>query len=73
MKTIGIVLAIAGVLALIYGGFDYTRSRNVLEIGSLEITTTEHKSFPIPAVVGAVVLVAGIVLLVGGNRRSRAQ
>jgi hypothetical protein len=73
MKTLGIVLAIAGVLALVYGGFDYTRNRNVLDLGPLEITTTEHKSFPIPAVVGAVVLVAGVALLVGGNRRSRSQ
>lgn len=73
MKTIGIVLAIAGALALIYGGFDYTRERNVLDLGPLEITTTEHKSFPIPAVVGVIVLVAGVVFLVGGNRRSRSR
>ena len=73
MKTIGIVLAIAGALALIYGGFDYTRERNVLDLGPLEITTTEHKSFPIPAVVGVIVLVAGVVVLVGGNRRSQSR
>jgi len=73
MRTIGIVLAIAGALALIYGGFDYTRDKNVLDLGPLEITTTEHKTFPIPAVVGVVALIAGVVLLVGGNRRSRSQ
>lgn len=71
MKTIGIVLVIAGVIALVYGGFSYSRNREVLDLGPLEITTTEHKTFPIPAVVGAAVLVAGFVLLISGNRRSR--
>ena len=72
MRTIGIVLVIAGVLALVYGGFDYTRNRNVLQVGSLEVTATEHKTFPIPAAVGAIVLVGGLLLVVGGTRRLRA-
>lgn len=71
MKTIGIVLVIAGVIALVYGGFAYSRDRTVLDLGPLEITATENKSFPIPAVVGAAVLVAGFVLVISGNRRSR--
>ncbi len=71
MRIIGILLAVAGVIALVYGGIDYTRNRNVLEVGPLNITTTEHKSFPIPAVVGVAVLVVGVALLVGGNRRSK--
>lgn len=71
MKTIGIVLVIAGVIALVYGGFSYSRDRTVLDLGPLEITATENRSFPIPAVVGAVVLVAGFVLVISGNRRSR--
>lgn len=73
MRTIGIVLAIAGVIALIYGGFDYTRNREVLKLGSLEITASEHKTFPVPAVVGVLVLAGGVALLVGGTRRSRAR
>lgn len=72
MRTIGIVLVIAGVLALVYGGFSYTQNRNVLRVGSLEVTATEHKTFPIPVAVGAVVLIGGLVLVVGGNRRLRA-
>jgi uncharacterized membrane protein YidH (DUF202 family) len=70
MKTIGTLLVIAGVIALVYGGFAYSRDREVIDLGPLEITTTENRSFPIPAVVGAVVLVAGFVLVISGNRRS---
>ncbi|MBK7702162.1 MAG: DUF3185 domain-containing protein [bacterium] len=71
MKTIGIILAIAGVIALVYGGIDYTRDKTVLDVGPLNITATEHKTFPIPAIVGVVVLIGGVALLMGGSRRSR--
>ncbi len=71
MKTLAIVLVIAGVVALVYGGFSYTRDRKVVDLGPLEITASENRSFPIPAVVGAAVLLGGVLLLVNGNRRSR--
>ncbi len=69
MKTIGVVLVILGVLALVYGGITYNKNRTVLEVGSLSVTATEKKSLPIPAVAGVVVLVGGIALLVLGQRR----
>jgi Na+/H+ antiporter NhaC len=73
MKTIGILLIVAGSIALIYGGFSYTKNRQVVDLGPLEITTSEQKTFPIPAVVGAAVLIGGIVLLAGGTRRARSR
>ena len=72
MKTIGIVLIVAGIIALVYGGFSYTKNREVVDLGLLEITTSEQKAFPIPAAVGAAALIGGIVLLVGGTRRARS-
>lgn len=71
MRIIGIVLAIAGAIALAYGGFDYTRHHEVMQLGPLEITTSEHRTFPIPAVVGLIALVGGIVLLVSDTRSRR--
>jgi len=70
MKAIGLVLVVVGVLALIYGGINYSRDKTVLQVGSMNITATEHKSIPIPAVAGAVVLIGGVALLVFGKRRS---
>jgi uncharacterized membrane protein YidH (DUF202 family) len=70
MKTIGIVLVILGVLALIYGGITYNKNRTVLEVGSMKVTATERKSIPVPAIVGVVVLLGGAGLLVMGNRRT---
>ena len=70
MKTIGIVLVVLGVLALVYGGISYTKNRTVLQVGSMNVTATEHKSVPIPAVVGVIALVGGVALVVVGKRRS---
>ena len=70
MKLLGIVLVLLGVLALVYGGIDYSRDRTVLEIGSLNVTASERRTFPVPAVVGAAVLLGGVVLLVVDRRRA---
>ena len=69
MKTIGIVLVILGILALVYGGIGYNKNRTVLQMGSVNVTATEHKTIPVPAVVGVIALVGGVALLVAGNRR----
>ena len=70
MRTIGIVLLVIGILALVYGGINYTKNRTVLKVGSMNVTAAEHRSIPIPAVAGVVVLLGGVGLLVVGNRRS---
>ncbi len=70
MKTIGIVLVILGIVALVYGGFSYNKSRTVLKVGSVNVTATENKSVAVPAVAGVIVLIGGIALLVTGSRRS---
>ena len=69
MRIIGIVLVVLGILALVYGGFSYNKNRTVLEMGSVSVTATEHKTFPVPAVVGVIVLVSGVALLVVDKRR----
>jgi uncharacterized membrane protein YidH (DUF202 family) len=71
MKTIGIVLLVLGVLALVYGGINYNKDRTVLKMGSMSVTATEHKSIPVPAVAGVIVLAGGVALLVIGQRRVR--
>ena len=71
MRMIGIVLVVLGALALVYGGINYNMNRTVREVGSVSVTATERKGIPIPAVVGAVVLIGGVALPVGERRRRR--
>jgi len=73
MKGIGLVLLALGVVALVYGGIDYSRNRTVLQVGSMNITATEHNTIPVPVVVGLVVLIGGAALLFTDKRRSASR
>ena len=61
---IGIVLIVIGLVSLLVGGFRWTEQKTVVDVGPLRATTEEHKTLPIPPVVGALALVGGIVMLV---------
>jgi len=71
MKTIGIVLVVLGVLALLYGGINYNNNRTVLHMGNMEVSATEHRSIPVPVIAGVVVLIGGVALLMFGKRDSQ--
>ena len=71
MKTspmIGLILVILGVLALAYQGITYTTHKKVSDIGPIQATETEHKTIPLPPIVGGIALIGGIVLLVSGSK-----
>jgi hypothetical protein len=66
---LGIVLAVLGVLALVYQGFSYTREEKVIDIGPIHATADTQEHVPLPPVVGGLALAAGAVLLVLGARQ----
>jgi len=71
MKTLGIALAIVGVIVLVFGGVRYNRQRTVLHMGSMSATVTEHRTLPVAPVAGVLLLAGGVVLLVvAGKRRA---
>jgi len=69
MKALGAILVVLGILALVYQGFGYTKREKVLDVGPIEASADTHKRVNIPPLVGGAVLVAGVALLVVGNRR----
>ena len=63
-RIIGIVLIVAGVLAIAYGGFSYTKDSTAAKIGPIEIQVQEKERVNVPLWAGIVVAAAGAVLLV---------
>lgn len=63
-KIAAIVLIVAGVLGLMYGGFSYTKESHNAKLGPFEVSVKdkEHVNVPVWAGVGAIV--AGVALLV---------
>ncbi|HEY9382980.1 MAG TPA: hypothetical protein VIP80_05655 [Gemmatimonadales bacterium] len=62
----GIVLVLVGAFVLLRGA-SFTSKRDVLQVGDLKVSATEHQS--IPPWVGGAVLVVGVGLLVTGLRK----
>ena len=63
MKVAGIVLIVAGVLALAYGGFSFTKETHKAEIGPLKFSVQEKQDVNVPQWLGVGAIAAGIVLL----------
>jgi len=63
---VGIVLIVLGGLVLAYQGINYTRDRNVLDVGSVHITAKTEEHIPVPPILGGLAIVGGVVLLVMG-------
>ena len=64
MKIVGIVLIVAGGLALAYGGFSFTKETHKAEVGPLKLSVQEKERVNVPQWLGLGAIVAGVVLLV---------
>ncbi len=64
-KLVAVVLLIAGIAALAYGGFSYTRNTQQAKLGPLELSVreTEHINIPVWAGVSAVIVGVGLLTL----------
>lgn len=63
MKALGVVLLVAGVLALAYGGLSWTRKDTVVDAGPIQITADKTESMALPPLAGLALCIGGLVLL----------
>jgi len=68
-KIIGIILIVAGALALAYGGFTYTKDSHDVKIGPIQFSVKEKETVSVPVWAGAGGIAIGVLLLVFGNRK----
>ena len=67
-KSTGIILIIIGIFMMAYTGFNYITTKNILNIGSVQINhTVEHPVMLLPYV-GAVILAGGVILVDIGKK-----
>jgi TRAP-type C4-dicarboxylate transport system permease small subunit len=69
IKMVAIALIAAGVLALVYGGFTYTKDTHEMKIGPIEMSIKDKETVNIPIWAGVGAIVIGGVLLVFGGRK----
>ncbi|MGA2714329.1 MAG: DUF3185 domain-containing protein [Bryobacteraceae bacterium] len=68
MKIFGMILIALGLFGLAWGGFTYTTREKVVDIGPIHATRDETHHVPLPPVVGAVAILAGVGVLLAGKR-----
>jgi hypothetical protein len=70
-KVIGVILIVAGVLALVYRGFSYTKETHTAKIPivNAEIKVEDKERVTIPTWAGVAAVVVGGALLLAGRSR----
>jgi hypothetical protein len=70
IRFAAIALVVVGTLALIYGGFSYTKDTTAVKLGPLELSVKEKERINVPMWAGIAAIVAGGLMLVVGSKRS---
>ncbi|MBI2783491.1 MAG: hypothetical protein HYX64_05345 [Gammaproteobacteria bacterium] len=64
-KIAGILLIVAGALALAYGGFSYPKETHTADVGPLHLSIDEKERVNVPVWAGlGAILVGGLLLVV---------
>ena len=69
MKILGVLLLAGGILALVYGGFTYTKETHETKIGPLVLSVKDKETVNVPIWAGVGAIVIGGLLLVSGSKK----
>jgi hypothetical protein len=64
-----VILIVAGVLGLLYGGLTYTKETHEAKIGPLQFSIKEKETVNIPVWAGIAAIGAGVIVLLVGGRK----
>ena len=68
MKGLGIALIVIGIVMMVFRSINFTTEKKVADVGPLEINKEENKTVNWHLYAGAVVTIAGVVVLVSANK-----
>jgi len=69
IRIFAIAAIVAGILALGYGGFSYTKDSTAAKVGPVELTVKEKENVNIPVWAGVAAIAIGGIALVAGSKR----
>jgi hypothetical protein len=73
VKIAAVILVVAGLLGLVYGGFNYTKNTQTIKLGSVELSVKESQAVTIPVWAGVAAVGLGVGLLVIEGRKGLSR
>jgi predicted anti-sigma-YlaC factor YlaD len=70
LRVIGLVLLVVGIAGLAVGTFQYTRRKDVLNVGPVHVQASEKESFTVPPLAAGGVAALGLVLVLAAGRKN---
>jgi uncharacterized membrane protein HdeD (DUF308 family) len=68
LVILGVILLLLGLVALIHPNFTYNKRDEVMKVGPVQATVEKQESVQVPVGVAALLLIAGLGLLVIGSQ-----
>ena len=68
MKGLAIALIIIGIVMMVFRSINFTEEKKVVDLGPLEVNKKENHTINWPLYAGAIITVAGVVILVTDNK-----
>ncbi|MGV8133938.1 MAG: hypothetical protein AB2L20_01890 [Mangrovibacterium sp.] len=69
MKTTGTIIAVVGLIMIIYTGFNYITKEKVVDLGPIEINKEVNHPVQWSPIIGAVLLIGGIVIVLTDKKK----
>ena len=69
MRTLGIILIAAGILMMVFTGFNLVTKEKVVDLGPLEVNKTEKTPVNWSPILGVVLLISGTAIMLTSKRQ----
>jgi hypothetical protein len=70
LMAVGVLLVVLGIAGLIVQNVTFTESKEVLDLGPLELRSEEQHNIPIPTIAGVLAIVAGLGMIFASRRNA---
>jgi hypothetical protein len=70
LLVVGVLLVVLGITGLIVQNVTFTESKEVLDLGPLELRSEEQHNIPIPTIAGIVAVLAGLGMIFASRRNA---
>jgi uncharacterized membrane protein len=69
MKAFATILIVAGILMIVFRGFNVQTEKKVVDVGPVEINKKENRWIGWPTYAGALAIAAGAIILISNRKK----